>query len=58
MEIKKKQKTDDVIMDKIHKVKVLEPVNTITQIHESHKIKSNYKGASIKTLKASSDFSD
>lgn len=31
--------------------KVLEPVNTITQRHESHK-KRNSKGISIKTLKA------
>lgn len=31
------KKTDDVIMDKKYKVKVLEPVNTITQRYESHK---------------------
>lgn len=30
------KKTNDVIMDKKYKVKVLEPVNTITQRHELH----------------------
>lgn len=39
---KTKNKTDDVIMDKKYKVKMLEAVNTITQRHESHKKKKNF----------------
>lgn len=55
--MEKTKQTDDAIMDKKYKVKVLEPVNTITQKHESHK-KRNSKSISIKTLKASIASSD
>lgn len=54
---KKQNKTDDVIIDKKYTVKVLKPVNTITQRHESHE-QRNSKGISIKTLKASRASSD
>lgn len=54
MEKQKKQNTtDDVIMDKKFKVKVLESVNTITQRHESRK-KRNSTGILITTMKANS----